>query len=95
MFTLILWTLFIAGIVVGRLFRRRRGVRLVGTWTMPTVLLLLFLFGAQIGSDEVLMESLPRLGAGAALIAVACVSGSVVFSVLVYRLVKNKIKAGR
>ena len=95
MFTLILWTLFIAGIVVGRLFRRRCGVRLVGTWTMPTVLLLLFLFGAQIGSDEVLMESLPRLGAGAALIAVACVSGSVVFSALVYRLVKNKIKAGR
>lgn len=95
MFTLILWTLFIAGIVVGRLFRRRRGVRLLGTWTMPTVLLLLFLFGAQIGSDEVLMESLPRLGAGAALIAVACVSGSVVFSALVYRLVKNKIKAGR
>ncbi|MCM1331859.1 MAG: lysine exporter LysO family protein [Bacteroides sp.] len=92
MFTAILWTLFISGIVIGRIFRKNRGVRLAGSWTMPTVLLLLFLFGAEIGSDERIMLSLPQLGAKAATMAVACVAGSVFLSGLVYRIVKNRIK---
>ncbi len=95
MFTIILWSLFIAGIVAGRIFRNRRSIRLVGSRTMPTVLVLLFLFGAEIGSDKLLMGSLPELGVGAAVMAVACVTGSVLFSVLVYRLVKNRIGGRR
>lgn len=95
MFAIILWSLFIVGIAVGRIFRDRRAIRLVGSFTMPAVLILLFLFGAEIGSDKLLMGSLPELGVGAVVMAVACVIGSVVFSALVYRIVKNRIGSGR
>lgn len=80
-----------SGIIVGRFFRNCRWIRIAGSKTMPTVLLLLFLFGADIGSDDVIMRSLPDLGAWAAVMAVACVTGSVLFSVAIYRFVRNRI----
>lgn len=92
MFTAILWTLFLSGIVFGRLFIKNRVVRQMGSLTMPTVLLLLFLFGSEIGSDERVMLSLPTLGARALLMAVSCVAGSVILSGLVYRMIRNRIK---
>ena len=90
MFTAILWTLFLSAIVFGRLFRKNSVVRRLGSLTMPTVLLLLFLFGSEIGSDERVMLSLPTLGARA--VAVACVAGSVILSGLVYRMIRNRIQ---
>jgi len=59
---------------------------------MPTVLLLLFLFGAEIGADERVMLSLPTLGSMAVVMAVSCVAGSVILSGLVYRMIRNRIK---
>ncbi len=90
MFTAILWTLFLSAIVFGRLFRKNSVVRRLGSLTMPTVLLLLFLFGSEIGSDERVMLSLPTLGARA--VVMACVAGSVILSGLVYRMIRNRIQ---
>ena len=92
MFTAILWTLFLSAIVFGRLFRKNSVVRRLGSLTMPTVLLLLFLFGSEIGSDERVMLSLPTLGARAVVMAVACVAGSVILSGLAYRMIRNRIQ---
>ena len=80
-----------AGVVVGYLLRKVRGVGRVSQTTMLTIILLLFFMGVEIGSNDNVMSNFASLGGEAAVIAVAGVLGSVVAAHLLYIYVFRKI----
>lgn len=76
--------IMLCGIAAGYLARRMRCVGRVSLTTMITIVLLLFLMGCAIGSDDGVMRNLAPLGGEAAAIAAAAVLGSVVAARIVY-----------
>lgn len=73
------------GIAIGYLVRRQRWVSAVGTTTMITIVVLLFVMGGEIGGNKVVMSNLVGLGGEALLIAVAATLGSVVAARIIYK----------
>ena len=68
------------GIAIGYLARKQRWVRAVGSTTMITIVVLLFVMGGEIGGNEVVMSNLVGLGGEALLIAVAATLGSLIMA---------------
>ena len=91
MFTVIL--LMLAGIAAGVLLRRRLKLRVQPVITV-LIWALLFLLGAEVGSDERIISALHTLGAEALLLAAAGTLGSVLAAWGLWRLVQQQ-KGGR
>lgn len=72
------------GIAVGYLLRRVALLQKIGKPISYTILLLLFLLGISVGSNEAIMNNLTRLGGQALLLAVAGTVGSVLAAWGVY-----------
>lgn len=81
------------GIAIGYLIRNMRGVRVVGTTTMITIVVLLFVMGGEIGGNEMVMRNLVGLGGEALVIALAATLGSVVAARIIYK-VFFRVKGG-
>ena len=73
------------GIALGYLARKQRWVKAVGTTTMITIVVLLFVMGGEIGGNEVVMGNLVGLGGEALLIAVAATLGSLAMARIIYK----------
>lgn len=73
------------GIAIGYLMRNVRGVKAVGTTTMITIVVLLFVMCAEIGGNKIVMQNLVGLGGEALIIAVAATLGSVVAARIIYK----------
>lgn len=92
MFTVI--GIMFGGIAVGYLFRRVEWLQRIGTPISYTILLLLFLLGISVGSNEAIISQLSRLGGQALLIAVATTTGSVLAAWGVYQLFFKERRRG-
>lgn len=92
MFTVI--GIMFGGIAVGYLFRRVEWLQRIGTSISYTILLLLFLLGISVGSNEAIISQLSRLGGQALLIAVATTTGSVLAAWGVYQLFFKERRRG-
>lgn len=69
----------ILGIVLGYLIRKKsRAITLNSKLTMWAIYILLFLLGVSIGTNEIIVKSLPTLGLQALLISVSCILGSII-----------------
>ena len=73
------------GIAIGYLARKQRWVKAVGSTTMITIVVLLFVMGGEIGGNEVVMSNLVGLGGEALLIAVAATLGSLIMARIIYK----------
>lgn len=82
MFTVI--GIMFGGIAVGYLLRRVALLQKIGKPISYTILLLLFLLGISVGSNEAIVNNLTRLGGQALLIALAGTVGSVLAAWGVY-----------
>ncbi len=77
----------VAGIVAGFLLRGKIRVD-VSRLSVATVLVLIFSLGFSIGMDSELLNSLPRVGVSALVMASLAIAFSVFFAVLVGRKLK-------
>ncbi|MFW6181542.1 MAG: lysine exporter LysO family protein [Spirochaetota bacterium] len=76
----------LAGAAAGFLLRRRERVHRAFEWAMTLVVyLLLFMLGVLLGGNREVLDRLAEVGVQAALLALAGVAGSVLFSAPVYR----------
>lgn len=85
----VLLTMF-AGVLVGWLLKDRKPVGLSGKAVSAVIWVMLFLLGAEIGMNRELLRSLSSIGLQALLFAAAGICGSVIASVLLYRLLFRK-----
>lgn len=79
-----------SGIALGYLLRKARWVGHIGTTSMATIILLLFVMGIEIGGNDRIIHSLTSLGIEALSIAVAGTLGAVVAARVVYNLFLRK-----
>ena len=75
------------GIGLGYLWRERKHVNL-GRVTFVAIIVLIFLMGFNIGSDNALLASMPTVGANALVIVSLTVFFSLVFVKVVRKVVK-------
>jgi hypothetical protein len=73
-----LMVVLVAGMALGFVFRNRKRVNLEKV-TLLTILALIFSLGFNIGSDNELLASMPRVGVNALLISLLTIVFSVVF----------------
>ena len=85
----VLLTMF-AGVLVGWLLKGWKPVGLSGKAVSAVIWVMLFLLGAEIGMNRELLRSLSSIGLQALLFAAAGICGSVIASVLLYRLLFRK-----
>ncbi|SRR6056297_1862983 len=79
-----------AGILVGYLLRSKKRLILGSEkMTIWAIYLLLFLLGVAIGSDERIVQNLPKLGWEAFLLTIGGVAGSIILASLTYRFFFN------
>jgi uncharacterized membrane protein YbjE (DUF340 family) len=78
----------LAGLLLGKAVSRFGKERLAGKFTLAGVMLLLFIMGAQIGSNPDVLRELPRIGAQAILMATLCVLGGLTLSLPLRRVKK-------
>ena len=84
---LILVVPLVAGLVFGYFLLGKKSVNL-GRVTVGVIVVLIFSLGFSVGSNDVLLESLPRVGLGSLVIALS----SVLFSVVLVALVRRKVR---
>ena len=84
MFTVI--GIMFAGIAVGYLLRKIDILQKIGKPISYTILLLLFLLGISVGSNQEIVNNLARLGGQAFLLALAGTAGSVLAGWGIYSL---------
>ena len=82
MFTVI--AIMFGGIALGYLFRKIELLQKIGKPISYTILLLLFLLGISVGSNEAIVNNLTTLGGQAFIIALAGTVGSVLAAWGVY-----------
>jgi uncharacterized membrane protein YbjE (DUF340 family) len=85
MTSLVVITLFAAGIITGRFFRKKDTVRKdidrLVTWA---VYLLLFLLGISVGINDKILNDFSKIGYTAVLLTIGAVSGSILLAAVVY-----------
>ena len=91
----IILSLLIAGIAIGYGGRKSSVLRYFSEKVSWTVLLLLFVFGISIGSDEAIMRDLGSLGLTALLFAAATIAGSLAFVWVIVRITRKNKKRAR
>lgn len=75
-----------SGVIVGYLLRDNHLVKRFSGALMPTIILLLFVMGVEIGGNDEVVRNLHILGGEALLIALAAVAGSLLLAKVVYCL---------
>ena len=81
------------GILFGRLVRHKKfSLRLIDKITLWSIYLLLFLMGISIGCNKEIVSNLSKLGVTALIITAFSLAGSILLSILVYRLFFKSIK---
>ena len=73
------------GMALGFLLRGQPWITSLTRCVTPAIMLLLFALGISVGSNELLMQSLPRLGGAALALTVAGIVGSFVCVGLISR----------
>ena len=73
------------GMALGFLLRDQPWITSLTRCVTPAIMLLLFALGISVGSNELLMQSLPRLGGAALALTVAGIVGSFVCVGLISR----------
>lgn len=78
--------LMAAGILAGRLLRKRQKVvSIVERLILVSIFLLLFFLGASIGSDRAIVDALDTIGLNALITATGSVAGSLVAAWLLWK----------
>jgi len=81
------------GWLVGVALRAKpQGRKWVETAVLVSIFLLLFFMGLGIGSNQLLVKSLPTLGLNAMIIAIGATFGSVIMGWIVWKLVFSSSK---
>ena len=79
------------GIVLGFFFRKStKSKTTVDKLTQVVIFLLLFVMGISIGSDKLIIKTLPTLGIQSLIITIGALAGSVLLAWLVYTLFFKK-----
>ena len=74
-----------AGMAVGYFLRKRDGIiKLADNVTTGAICFLLFLLGLSVGGNEIIINSIAKLGVQALVLTAGAVSGSVIISYFVY-----------
>ena len=74
-------TIMTSGILVGYLFRNQKWIsKPIGIIINWSIYLLLLLLGITVGTDEIIMNNLEKIGLDALLLTIGAVSGSVLVS---------------
>lgn len=84
MFYIIL-TMF-AGAGIGYLLRNAGLHSRIGKAVSATIYIMLFFLGVKIGTNQEIIRNLSGIGLQALLLAVAGITGSILFSVIVYKV---------
>lgn len=82
--------IMLAGVLIGRLLKDRKGLEWVSKGTMVTIVLLLFVMGIEIGSNHEVVANILSLGKDALLISLAATLGSILAATGVYYLFFRK-----
>ena len=91
---LIILVLLAAGIFFGRMIRNNTyGLKLIDRITTASIYLLLFLMGISIGSNKEIVSNLSKLGITALIITAFSLAGSILLSILVYRVFFRNTKS--
>ena len=78
------------GVALGYIFRNARFTQKTEKTISLTIILLLFILGLSIGSNETIVENLSVYGSQAAILAVFGLGGSIVTSWMVFHLFFKK-----
>ncbi|MEG1587595.1 MAG: LysO family transporter [Bacteroidales bacterium] len=78
------------GILFGRLFRNKHAVKLSGKAIFPIVLVLLFLMGITIGTNESIISNLHGLGMEALIITTGALVGTLIGAGLLWYFIFEK-----
>lgn len=81
-----------AGIIAGRLFGGRLNSKFLRQAIMVAIFLLLFLLGANIGSNGQLLRDLPKLGIQALVLMLFCTGASILCAWLLTPLYERLTK---
>lgn len=84
---LIVVILFVLGIAIGYLFRRKIKGKPVNRFITGIIYLLLFMLGVSVGGNERVMDNLDTIGLKALVIALSVMVGSAAVSSLIYHFV--------
>ena len=83
------------GMALGFLLRGQPWITSLTRCVTPAIMLLLFALGISVGSNEMLIQSLPRLGGAAIALTVAGILGSLACAALIRRFfIKTPMPAG-
>lgn len=91
---LIILSLLFGSIIVGFIARKHKSTKIVSEKISLTILLILFVFGISICSDDSIMSDLGQLGISALFISSACILGSGLCALLIDKLCSTK-KGGK
>ena len=80
----------IAGVCAGFAGRRIKALSHIGKAVSVTVFVMLFFLGMEIGADRQVLENISELGFRALVLALAGVAGSVLLSMILYRVLFRK-----
>lgn len=81
----------ISGVAAGYFLRKKTGIiKLADNVTTGAICLLLFLLGLSVGGNEIIINSIAKLGFQAMALTAGAVSGSVIISYFVYTHVFGK-----
>lgn len=86
----IAFCIMLSGMVIGRVLGECGATRLLRRCILPSIMLLLFLLGAEIGANRELLDNLPVLGGRAAWLMFCGVAGSVLMAALLHFLLRGK-----
>lgn len=84
----------LAGILAGRLLRNKFPASFISPALMASILLLLFLMGASIGSNQEIILNLPAIGASSLILMLFCAAGSIAAAMLAAPFLRRSFLAG-
>lgn len=82
---LTVFAVIIGGIITGYLLRRIPDLKIVGHLITVFIFLLLFSLGITVGKNDMILNNLHTIGLQALIITIGAVSGSILFTVIIYR----------
>lgn len=89
---LIIVILFVLGIAIGYVFRRKIKEKPVNRFVTFIIYVLLFMLGVSVGGNDRVMDNLDTIGLKALFIALAVMVGSAAVSSLIYHFIYKRGK---
>lgn len=92
---LVLAAFLAAGFSAGRFLRLPEGAKRIAGWALTICLfLLVFVLGAKLGSDSVILAGIGTIGLNALALAAACTAGSILL-VKCYLGIRNRVQGSK